>query len=116
MLNILRLFSQIKINSSILENVNNSAKNIQQFQKRTVFKFIEKPKPGQGKAYRRIVHFPKEYTVKPLEVTNLAGRDPLTGRIVCKGIGGGIKHKYHWIKWVRDGPTEGPPQIEKVTV
>lgn len=33
---------------------------------------------------------------------------------VCKGIGGGIKHKYHWIKWVRDGPREGPPQIEKV--
>lgn len=54
------------------------------------------------------------YTIKPLEVTNLAGRDPVTGRVVCKGIGGGIKHKYHWIKWTRDGPTEGPPQVEKV--
>lgn len=62
------------------------------------------------------MHFPEDnkYTVKPLEVTNLAGRDPVTGRVVCKGIGGGIKHKYHWIKWVRDGPAEGPPQIEKV--
>ncbi|XP_038221883.1 39S ribosomal protein L2, mitochondrial [Zerene cesonia] len=75
---------------------------------------IEKPKPGFGKSYRRIVHFPEEYTVKPLDVTNLAGRDPVTGRIVAKGIGGGIKHKYHWIDWIRDGPTEGPPQEEKV--
>ncbi|XP_072938504.1 large ribosomal subunit protein uL2m [Epargyreus clarus] len=75
---------------------------------------VVKPKPGFGKSYRRIVHFPEEYTVKPLEVTNLAGRDPVTGRVVAKGIGGGIKHKYHWIQWVRDGPTEGPPQEEKV--
>lgn len=60
------------------------------------------------------MHFPEEYTVKPLNVTNLAGRDPVSGRVVCKGIGGGIKHKYHWVQFVRDGPTEGPPQIEKV--
>ncbi|XP_045501335.1 39S ribosomal protein L2, mitochondrial [Colias croceus] len=75
---------------------------------------IVKPKPGFGKSYRRIVHFPEEYTVKPLDVTNLAGRDPESGRVVAKGIGGGIKHKYHWINWIRDGPTEGPPQEEKV--
>ncbi|XP_049872135.1 39S ribosomal protein L2, mitochondrial [Pectinophora gossypiella] len=75
---------------------------------------LVKPKPGFGKSYRRIVHFPEEYTVKPLEVTNLAGRDPVTGRVTAKGIGGGIKHKYHWISWVRDGPAEGPPQEEKV--
>lgn len=41
---------------------------------------IVKPKPGFGISYRRIVHFPEEYSVKPLEVTNLAGRDPKTGR------------------------------------
>ncbi|XP_065081603.1 large ribosomal subunit protein uL2m [Ochlerotatus camptorhynchus] len=75
---------------------------------------MNKPKPGTGKAYRRIVHYPEQYTVEPLKVTNLAGRDPETGRLVAKGIGGGIKHKYHWIKWVRDGPLEGPPQVEKV--
>lgn len=81
---------------------------------RTAFKFVDKPKPGEGKAFRRIVHYPEKYTVEPLNVTNLAGRDPVTKRIVAKGIGGGIKHKYHWIKWVRDGPLEGPPQEEKV--
>lgn len=75
----------------------------------------EKPKPGvKGKSYRRIVHFPEEYTVSPLEVTNLGGRDPVSGRLVVKGIGGGIKHKYHWIDWKRVGPKEGPPQIERV--
>ncbi|KOB72412.1 Mitochondrial ribosomal protein L2, partial [Operophtera brumata] len=39
---------------------------------------------------------------------------PGLGRVVAKGIGGGIKHKYHWVSWLRDGPTEGPPQEEKV--
>ncbi|XP_037039153.1 39S ribosomal protein L2, mitochondrial [Bradysia coprophila] len=81
---------------------------------RTVYRFIKKPLPGKGKAFRRIVHYPKEYTVEPLQTTNLAGRDPVTGRLVAKGIGGGIKHKYHWIKFERDGPKEGPPQVEKV--
>lgn len=81
---------------------------------RHIYKYVTKPKPGRGKAYRRIVHYPEEYTVKPLEVTNLAGRDPVTGRMVAKGIGGGIKYKFHWIKWVREGPTEGPPKLEKV--
>jgi len=73
-----------------------------------------KPKPGFGIAYRRVVHYPEEYTVKPLEVTNLAGRDPVSGRVVAKGIGGGIKHKFHWVRWIRDGPEEGPPREEKV--
>uniref|UniRef100_A0A182T0J4 Uncharacterized protein n=1 Tax=Anopheles maculatus TaxID=74869 RepID=A0A182T0J4_9DIPT len=77
-------------------------------------RLLNKPKPGGGKSYRRIVHYPEQYTIEPLKVTNLAGRDPETGRLVAKGIGGGIKHKYHWVKWVRDGPSEGPPQIEKV--
>lgn len=39
-----------------------------------------------------------------------------TGRVVANGIGGGIKHKYHWIKWIRDGPKDlsEPPKEEKV--
>lgn len=77
-------------------------------------KYVELPEIGRGKSFRRIVHFTENYTVKPLEVTNLGGRDPASGRVVVKGIGGGIKHKYHWIKWIRDGPKEGPPQEEKI--
>lgn len=35
---------------------------------------------------------------------------------MAKGIGGGIKHKYHWINWIRDGPTDLnlPPKEEKI--
>ncbi|EEB19770.1 50S ribosomal protein L2, putative [Pediculus humanus corporis] len=77
--------------------------------------FVEKPKPGNGQQFRIKVHFPSEYTIEPLDVTHLGGRDPVTGRKVCEGIGGGIKHKYHWIKWMRDGPSDDvPPQEEKV--
>ncbi|CAK9824539.1 39S ribosomal protein L2, mitochondrial [Anthophora retusa] len=85
--------------------------------KRDRWNLVKLPKAGvNGKTFRRIVHYKDEYTVEPLQVTNLAGRDPVTGRLVVKGIGGGIKHKYHWIKWARDGPTDlnEPPREEKV--
>jgi len=40
----------------------------------------------------------------------------VSGRVVVKGIGGGVKHKYHWIKWIRDGPKDlsEPPKEERV--
>lgn len=48
--------------------------------KRNQWSFIKMPEPGvKGKSYRRIVHFKDKYTVEPLNVTNLAGRDPVTG-------------------------------------
>jgi len=110
MASLTKIFQNLKINNYLLKA---NVKTIS-ISERTVASFIKKPEPGKGTAYRRIVHFPKEYTVEPLPVTNLAGRDPLTGRVVCKGIGGGIKYKYHWVQFKRDGPTEGPPQLEKV--
>lgn len=85
--------------------------------RRNQWNLVKTPKPGiKGKSYRRIVHFKNEYTIEPLKVTNLGGRDPVTGRLVAKGIGGGIKHKYHWIRWMRDGPTDitEPPKEDKV--
>lgn len=60
------------------------------------FKFVVKPEPGKSKKqFRRIVHFPEDgkYTVQPLDNTHLAGRDPVSGRKVAQGIGGGVKHK-----------------------
>jgi len=109
MASLAKIFQNLKVTSLLKNNVKTIA-----IPERTIYKFIKKPEPGTGKAYRRIIHFPKEYTVQPLEVTNLAGRDPETGRLVAKGIGGGIKHKYHWVQFARDGPKEGPPQLEKV--
>jgi len=36
--------------------------------------------------------------------------------VVAKGIGGGLKHRYHWIKWIRDGPKDlnESPKEERV--
>lgn len=99
----------LRLNISQLERAPNFSSTL-----RYLRKYVEKPKPGYGISYRRKVHFPDKYTVQPLDVTNLGGRDPVSGRLTVKGIGGGIKHKYHWIWWNRRGPVEGPPQTEKV--
>uniref|UniRef100_A0A182QEE1 Uncharacterized protein n=1 Tax=Anopheles farauti TaxID=69004 RepID=A0A182QEE1_9DIPT len=111
MANLAKLFQRLSL-ASVAKDVRYTA--VRPISLESLERFLNKPKPGTGKSYRRIVHYPEEYTIEPLRVTNLAGRDPETGRLVAKGIGGGIKHKYHWIKWVRDGPSEGEPQIEKV--
>ncbi|EAA07137.2 AGAP010450-PA [Anopheles gambiae str. PEST] len=111
MASLARLLSRLSL-TPLAQDVRHTA--VRPISLESLERFLNKPKPGGGKSYRRIVHYPEEYTIEPLRVTNLAGRDPETGRLIAKGIGGGIKHKYHWIKWVRDGPAEGPPQIEKV--
>ena len=110
--NLTRLMSNCVIQSYKLNQI--PACSTLALQLRTKTKVVEKPQPGNGRQFRRIIHFKDEYTVEPLDTTHLAGRDPVTGRVVAKGIGGGIKQKYHWIKWVRDGPLEGPPQEERV--
>jgi len=69
-----------------------------------------------GVCLKRIVHYEDKYTVKPLSVTNLGGRDTVTGRKVIQGWGGGIKHKYHWVQFDRRGPTEDVPPIEEKVI
>lgn len=54
--------------------------------------------------------------MKPLNVTHLAGRDPVTGRVVANGIGGGVKHKFHWVKYVRQGPAKGEQEERVIDV
>ncbi|GAB6033479.1 54S ribosomal protein L2 mitochondrial [Chamberlinius hualienensis] len=51
--------------------------------------------------YKRIVHYPENYTTRPLPITKLGGRDPVTGRVVAARIGGGCKQKYRWIAYQR---------------
>ncbi|KAE8738715.1 hypothetical protein FOCC_FOCC015811 [Frankliniella occidentalis] len=76
-----------------------------------------RPKAGDvGVCLKRIVHYEDEYTVKPLTVQGLGGRDPVTGRKVVQGWGGGIKHKYHWVHWDRNGPTTDVPPIEEKVI
>lgn len=40
----------------------------------------ELPKPSG--AFWRKVHYPEKYTVEPLKVTRLGGRDPVSGNLV----------------------------------
>lgn len=39
-----------------------------------------------------------------------------SGRVAVKGLGGGIKHKYHWVDLKRFGPTgeHDPPRVDRV--
>lgn len=46
----------------------------------------------------------------------MAGRDPVTGRVVAKGIGGGVKHKFHWVKYDREGPAKGEQEERVIDV
>jgi len=50
--------------------------------KRNNWKLVKLPEIGKGIAFRRTVHFKDQYTVQPLKVTNLGGRDPVTGNIL----------------------------------
>ncbi|XP_050420796.1 39S ribosomal protein L2, mitochondrial [Adelges cooleyi] len=79
------------------------------------FTHMELPDP-KSRNFRREIEWPEKYTVKPLNNKHLAGRDPVTGRVVVKGLGGGIKQKYHWVDLKRFGPTgeNDPPKIDKV--
>ncbi|CRL05014.1 CLUMA_CG018042, isoform A [Clunio marinus] len=110
-----KLFAALSISRQLMKT-STTLGVISQFQRS--HKFVVIPEPGKGhKQFRRIVHYPKDgkYTVKPLDNTHLAGRDPVTGRKVVQGLGGGVKHKFHWIKYERDGPSgEGEVQLEKV--
>jgi len=107
-------YSKLLSHNNLISLISINLRNISLTSSNNIREFVEKPKPGEGQQFRRIVHYPEEYTVEPLKTTHLAGRDPVTGRVVAKGIGGGVKHKFHWVKWVRDGPADGPPKQEKI--
>jgi len=74
---------------------------------------------GPIKNYRHIIHYPEDgrYTIKPLQVTKLGGRDPETGRKVIGRVGGGSKQKHRWIdfrRWPQHMDPEGPDLVERV--
>jgi hypothetical protein len=79
------------------------------------FNDISVPKPGKGGYYRRNVHYPEKYTIKPVPYTNMAGRDPVTGRVVVGTLGGGLKHPLLWVDYTRHIPEGSPPLVEKVS-
>jgi large subunit ribosomal protein L2 len=96
-LTLTKLFTNLSITRQVIGKTPLTAATNQQFVRNFIYNEKRKHKHGVGggNQFRRTVHFPEDgkYTVRPLDNTHLAGRDPETGRVVANGIGGGVKHK-----------------------
>lgn len=55
-----------------------------------------------------------EYTIMPLKIKKLGGRDPETGRVVVTTLGGGNKKYFRWVDHIRQPNPDGTPIEEKV--
>ncbi|XP_054164281.1 39S ribosomal protein L2, mitochondrial-like [Oppia nitens] len=74
-----------------------------------------KPVPVPHKyAWRPIYPLDGNYTVYPLKIEKLGGRDPQTGRVVVKTRGGGNKKYFRWIDYKNEVNPDGIPFREKV--
>jgi len=83
-------------------------------QTRHVDRDVRVPAPGVGIQYRYRVQLPEQYTIKRLPIQKLAGRDPVTGRVVVGTLGGGSKQKYRWVDPRRAPLEDGSPRQERV--
>lgn len=118
---ILNLYSfEIKLNA-VVDNVRLTIVRHKQIYIGGRIRGLPRPRPPGEKPPLPSIYgwypiLPKDgkYTIKPLPVQKLGGRDPETGRVVVKTIGGGRKLEYRWVINDRSGPKEGPPLEEKV--
>lgn len=78
------------------------------------FRYVDVPKPGGGTQYRYRVDLPEKYTMTKLPIQKLAGRDPVTGRVVVGTLGGGSKQKYRMVDHVMRPLADGSPRVEVV--
>lgn len=72
--------------------------------------------PPEPKKYGWRPVYPEDgkYTTRPLPIIKLGGRDPETGRVVVRTIGGGHKKKFRWVDFKREGPADGSTLEERV--
>nr|CAG4636482.1 EOG090X0COM [Eubosmina coregoni]SVE70039.1 EOG090X0COM [Eubosmina coregoni] len=113
----MRLLEQLEVNKNSWGHQHNPP-CFQSQQTRFIHKNLFKTEPGWKRTdgYKWMVKFPADgkYTMKKLTLHKLGGRDPETGRVVVKTLGGGAKKKYRWVDNCRHGPKEGPPLVERV--
>uniref|UniRef100_T1IUW4 Uncharacterized protein n=1 Tax=Strigamia maritima TaxID=126957 RepID=T1IUW4_STRMM len=84
-----------------------------QQQKASFFGRIKRTKyPLSG--YRFKIELPEKYTPEPLPVRKLGGRDPKTGRVVVKTVGGGMKFQFTMVDYRRPGKPDGNVLVERV--
>lgn len=54
------------------------------------------------------------YTIKPLPIYKMGGRDLETGRVVVRTLGGGNKKNFRWVDTSRSGNEDGSVKEERV--
>lgn len=74
---------------------------------------VQRPEPHK---YGWLPILPEDgvYTTKKLPIRKLAGRDPVTGHVVVRTIGGGMKRWFRWIDHKRVGKEDGGKLEERV--
>ena len=82
--------------------------------------FPRQPLPGRAPPephkynWRPIYPPDGKYTILPLKIQKLGGRDPETGKVIVKTIGGGNKKYFRWIDYKKTPNEDGTPFQEKV--
>ena len=114
------------MNSAVQNILQNSAQNLQvnQVRFRRVYPiirghprpipyYITRPEPSK---YNWLPILPEDgkYTIMPLKIRKLGGRDPETGRVVVKTVGGGNKKYFRWIDYSKPVNEDGSVREEKV--
>jgi len=66
--------------------------------------------------YNYLPYLPEDgsYTIRPLPIFKMGGRDMETGRVVVRTLGGGNPKKFRWIDTVRKANEDGSVKEEKV--
>lgn len=54
------------------------------------------------------------YTIKPLPIFKMGGRDLETGRVIVRTLGGGNKKKFRWLDMIRRANEDGSVREERV--
>lgn len=54
------------------------------------------------------------YTIKPLPIFKMGGRDMETGHVVVRTLGGGNNKKFKWVDTIRSAKEDGTPRKERV--
>ncbi|XP_015910192.1 large ribosomal subunit protein uL2m [Parasteatoda tepidariorum] len=72
--------------------------------------------PPEPKKYGWRPVYPEdgEYTTRPLPIIKMGGRDPETGKVVVRTIGGGHKKKFRWVDFKREARPDGGVLEERV--
>ncbi|KAK8771939.1 hypothetical protein V5799_024819 [Amblyomma americanum] len=74
---------------------------------------VQRPEPHKY-AWLPILPADRVYTTEKLPIRKLGGRDPVTGRVVVRTIGGGMKRYFRWIDHKRLPNEDGSKLEERV--